>query len=331
MLTTYYCAQIFSSYAVHDRLVFYMRSNFSRSILLWEQFCEFDRTQKDTSAVGGRKQFFILLNKYTALGTCVHNVVELLLVHEEYVIDNKYQFMPICNLLLILVLSSIAVVWALKVNRAYSKGDYNLEMKDTIARCGYIDSKRRDLSSRSKAVFLDRDGTVIVDKVETRRIEDLEFFEDIKSLKGLMDEGFLLVVVTNQSGIGKGHYSEEEMMTFNDYMVLKLKEQGIIIDALYYCPHTNEDNCQCKKPKDGMLRRAALDLNIDLAESFIIGDQNSDMKAGINSRSKKCIIVPTGLYPRNKSGKYEIEPLIKEEVVLCENLRLAVNEVLSTE
>ena len=204
-------------------------------------------------------------------------------------------------------------------------------MKETIAKSGYINYERLNISQQSKAVFLDRDGTIIVDKVETRRIEDLEFFDDIESLKELLNSNYILVIVTNQSGIGKGHYTVEEMTTFNEHMLQELKKRGIDIDALYYCPHKQEDNCQCKKPKDGMIRRAAMDLNINLSKSYIIGDQNTDIMSGINAGLNKCFAVTTGLYPQNQSSKYEVYPTLKGDTVVCSSLKEAVEIIVKDE
>lgn len=226
----------------------------------------------------------------------------------------------------------LAIVWSCRINRRYhSKVSYESKMSDKIALRGYINDNRADFMRKTKAVFLDRDGTIIIDKVETRKIEDLEFVNDIDCLKKLKDAGYLLVIITNQSGIGKGHYDVKEMHSFNNHMIGELKKRGILIDALYYCPHTTADNCQCKKPKDGMIRRAELDLNIDLCESVLIGDQNSDIKAGIVAGLKECYAVPTGLYPKNESGKYEVDDSIADKTIVCDNLGDAIDKILRNE
>lgn len=94
---------------------------------------------------------------------------------------------------------------------------------DLIARCGYLNKADLDKTNLNKALFIDRDGTIHIDKVETHKIEDLEFFEDVFNLfKTASELGYKIVVVTNQSGIGKGHYSVKEMQDFNDYMMAEM-------------------------------------------------------------------------------------------------------------
>ena len=177
----------------------------------------------------------------------------------------------------------------------------------------------------AKAVFIDRDGTLIKDKVETVRPGDLEFLPGADSLALLKNAGFLLIVITNQSGIGKGHYSEEQMHIFNSFMQKRAQEIGADIDAVYFCPHTKEDGCACRKPAPGMLLKAASDLDIDLAESFLIGDQNSDAWAGINAGVKKSYIVTTGIYP---GGRFVPDPLLGPSAEICTNLREAVLKII---
>lgn len=177
----------------------------------------------------------------------------------------------------------------------------------------------------AKAVFIDRDGTLIKDKVETVSPGDLEFLPGADSLALLKDAGFLLILITNQSGIGKGHYSETDMHKFNEHMLRCAREMGVDIDAVYFCPHTKEDGCSCRKPSPGMLHKAAGDLDIDLAASFLIGDQNSDARAGINAGVKKSYIVTTGIYP---GGEYIPDPLLETSAEICTNLREAVLKII---
>ena len=223
------------------------------------------------------------------------------------------------------MLSPIAAFY-MKNNK--HKDNYGGNTMDLIAKRGYIINKQKRLNPFNKAVFLDRDGTLHVDKVETRRIEDLEFFSDtIESLRRLRSAGFELVIVTNQSGIGKGHYKESEMQAFNDEMVKRLKDSGVEITALYYCPHKTEDKCQCKKPKDGMIRRAVMDLDLDIYKCYMIGDQNSDVVAGINAGINKNYLVKTGIY-KSEDGKYHCPSDLIDKMVICNNLTEATNDIL---
>lgn len=109
------------------------------------------------------------------------------------------------------------------------------------------------------------------------------------------------------------------MQDFNDFMIERLNEKGINISALYYCPHKSEDNCQCMKPKDGMFKRAALELNINLSESIMIGDQSSDVYAGLNAGILKNYIVTTGIYKTDDSN-YHLPNDLNGKVKVFKNL-----------
>ncbi len=335
-LCTYFCEQIFSSYEVHHRLAYFMKNileenislRTSKNVILWENFCEYDRSMIKKSKIGGRESFFKGLNIIIPIVCLVINFAFVL--NSTYNIINAERTNVLYQLLMYMMIipSILAIWWSLAINNKHRKIGYEAFMNDKLAKRGYINKQRLDLCQRNKAVFLDRDGTIIIDKVETRKVEDLEFVKDIDSLIDLIEADYLLVIVTNQSGIGKGNYTEKEMMTFNEFMLDRLKDRGITIDALYYCPHTQSDNCQCKKPKDGMLRRAAMELHIDLSKSMIIGDQNTDIMAGLNAGLRKCIAVPTGLYPHSIDGCYHKNPHIEKETIFCENLQKAVEEIL---
>lgn len=142
-----------------------------------------------------------------------------------------------------------------------------------------------------RAVFLDRDGTINVEVQYLSRVEDFEFIPGVPwSLKRLREAGFLLVVVTNQSGIGRGYYDEADLHAIHDHMHAELAGYGISIDACYFCPHHPEhgvgdyrQDCACRKPLPGMLQQAALDLDIDLSRSYMVGDKLADVEAGLNA------------------------------------------------
>ena len=103
---------------------------------------------------------------------------------------------------------------------------------------------------QNKALFFDRDDTLIVDKNYMYKVADLEYFPDtIPTLKKLQELGFLLFIITNQSGVGRGYFSVEQMHEFNNHMISDLASQGIEIKELVFCPHAPEDNCECRKPK----------------------------------------------------------------------------------
>ena len=183
-----------------------------------------------------------------------------------------------------------------------------------------------DKNKLRKIVFLDRDGTIHIDKVETHLIDDLEFFPDTVSfMQKVTSLGYDIIVITNQSGIGKGHYDIETMKEFNLYMVKELEKYGIDILAVLYCPHIKEDNCSCMKPKSGMFKKARELFNIDMNSSIMIGDQTSDVLASIDTGITENYLVTTGIY----DGKYVLSTELNSKVIVCENLTEAGEHIQS--
>lgn len=130
---------------------------------------------------------------------------------------------------------------------------------------------------KKSAVFLDRDGTLIEDAGFLREAAQVEFYpQTFAALRRLND--FVLFIVTNQSGIAKGHIRAEEARAVNDYVVRRLAEEGSSICAVYCCPHQRSDGCVCMKPSPHFLRIAANEYEIDLARSFVVGDHPSDVE-----------------------------------------------------
>lgn len=137
------------------------------------------------------------------------------------------------------------------------------------------------------AAFLDRDGVINLDRGYVHRIEDVEFvsgvFEGAQALQSL---GFVLVIATNQSGIGRGLYSETDLLAVNRWMDSQFARHEVRIDGFYHCPHHPTDaigeyrrECDCRKPAPGLLLRAATELQLDLARSAMFGDRESDLQA----------------------------------------------------
>ncbi len=132
------------------------------------------------------------------------------------------------------------------------------------------------------AAFLDRDGTVIVEKEYLSDPDGVELLPGAAAgLKLLRKRGFLLVLVTNQAGVGRGYYGEEAVTAVNARLHdLLLGAAGIALDGVYYCPHHPDAGCRCRKPAPGMLEQAVRDLRIDLERSVVIGDRPSDVELG---------------------------------------------------
>ncbi len=143
------------------------------------------------------------------------------------------------------------------------------------------------MTPKTKAAFFDRDGTIIVDKGYAYRPEDLEFIQGVPELiHRYNQEGYLVIIVTNQSGIARGFYTEDDMHCFHAEMCRQLLENyDARIDAIYYCPHHElfTGPCECRKPKPGLIMEAARDYNIDLARSLFLGDAECDKEAAMNA------------------------------------------------
>jgi len=140
----------------------------------------------------------------------------------------------------------------------------------------------------NKAAFLDRDGTIIPEAGARTADPDVEPLpEAIEAVKKLRAAGFLVVVITNQSGVARGYFTEEELSAMHEALRARFAEAGAPIDAVYYCPHLPDAErpeyameCDCRKPQPGLLLRAARDHDIDLAGSYVVGDSERDIQAG---------------------------------------------------
>lgn len=147
------------------------------------------------------------------------------------------------------------------------------------------------MSEMKRAVFLDRDGTLIEEVDFLSRVEEMRLFPyTFDSLKSLKDSGYLLIVVTNQSGIGRGLYSEADMHAIHDEMNRQLDG---MIDQFCHCPHLPDEACYCRKPSLGMIESALLNFDIDLTQSWVVGDKNLDRELGENAGAG-AILVRTG-------------------------------------
>jgi len=139
-----------------------------------------------------------------------------------------------------------------------------------------------------KAVFIDRDGTINDNGLGyIYRIEDFKFLPgSIEALKRLSDTNYKIIIVTNQSGIGRGLYTQSDFEKLNSWFLETCKKHGIRIDKIYFCPHAPEDGCRCRKPEIGMLLDAVNDFGISLNESWVIGDDPKDVIMGRLANTK---------------------------------------------
>lgn len=150
----------------------------------------------------------------------------------------------------------------------------------------------------NKAVFLDRDGVINVDHGYVYRQEDFEFVDGIFEVcRHFQDQGYLLIVVTNQSGIARGMYTEDQFRELTGWMLGRFKEQGVTINKVYHCPHhpdfgpERERNCDCRKPKPGMLLRGIEEFDLEPVDCIMIGDKESDMEAAEAANLSRRVMV----------------------------------------
>ena len=135
----------------------------------------------------------------------------------------------------------------------------------------------------NKAIFLDRDGTLNVEVDYLHEPDKLRLIAGVpEALNIFKDLGYKLIVISNQSGIGRGYFGQEDVDKVNSCMNEMLESYNVQIDAFYYCPHIESDNCNCRKPKTGLYERAVSDWNIDVAQSYMAGDKESDVLAARN-------------------------------------------------
>ena len=158
----------------------------------------------------------------------------------------------------------------------------------------------------NRAVFLDRDGTINKEVEYLSRVEDFEFLPNtLKALEKLSRTNYKIIVVTNQSGIARGLFTEKKIDEIHKHMLRQLGRKGIRIDKIYVCPHHPDDNCTCRKPRIGLLKKAAEEFNINLRESYLVGDTTQDVQTGLNAGCK-TILVKTGY--AGKDGRYPTKP-----------------------
>ena len=193
--------------------------------------------------------------------------------------------------------------------------------------------KNKNLKNKQKAIFLDRDGTINVLNGFLSNIDDFEFLPGIaEAIKKINNSEYLVIVATNQPVVARGECTLEKLEQIHMKMELELGKQGAYLDDLFYCPHHPDKgykgeniefkiDCNCRKPKTGMLKQAANKYNIDLKQSWFIGDTTMDIKTGINAGTK-TILVNTGEAGLDK--KYNVVPDYN-----FENLLQAVDFILS--
>ncbi|MBE9818744.1 D-glycero-alpha-D-manno-heptose-1,7-bisphosphate 7-phosphatase [Campylobacter concisus] len=147
-----------------------------------------------------------------------------------------------------------------------------------------------------KALFLDRDGVINIEKNYLYKISEFEFIDGIFDVCRYFQRlDYFIVVITNQAGIARGLYTEDDFIKLNNWMIGEFKSNNINITKVYYCPHHPEFGveCECRKPRPGMILRAKAEIGIDLQNSILVGDKISDVEAGINAGIGRNYLITT--------------------------------------
>lgn len=177
------------------------------------------------------------------------------------------------------------------------------------------------LDQKRKAAFLDRDGVINIDHGYVSSPEQFEFIDGVfDACRHLQQQGYLLIVVTNQSGIGRGYYNEQQFHALTDWMKAQFESHGVTITDVFFCPHhpvnakpPYQTNCNCRKPAPGMLLQAIEKYQIDPGQSLMLGDKKADMQAAKAAGVKRKILVLSGqsLTEEDKASADEIWPSVK--------------------
>ena len=180
-----------------------------------------------------------------------------------------------------------------------------------------------------KAAFLDRDGVINEDREYVSQPADFHFIPGaVAALRTAQAAGFKLVLITNQSGIARGMFTEEDYLRLQTYMQEQLAAAGVVLDSIRYCPHLPDASvaryrldCECRKPRAGMILAAARQLNINLAASVLIGDRRADLHAGRTAGVGRCFLV--------RSGKQLSADDVSSADGVYEDLAACVSEMLA--
>lgn len=184
----------------------------------------------------------------------------------------------------------------------------------------------------NRAVFIDRDGTISEEVGYINHVSRFRLFPySAAALKQLHDNGYLAIVITNQAGVARGYFSEEMVQAIHQQMTKDLETSGAALDAIYYCAHhptvgepPYQLDCDCRKPKPGLLLRAARDYDIDLANSWMVGDRYSDIELAANAGVKSALVLSG--YGRGEWEHQRDNWTIQPDLV-AEDLLAAVNQI----
>lgn len=179
---------------------------------------------------------------------------------------------------------------------------------------------------KKRYVLLDRDGTVIVEKNYLSNPKGVELIPNAAiALRKLKELGLGLIIVSNQSGIGRGYFSLKSLEAIHQRLRKVLEEQSVVLDGIYFCPHTPNNNCGCRKPKLGLIEKASRDHNFDPALSFVVGDNKGDIELGKNIGAT-TILVRTGYGKKIEKEKLNPDYIVDDLKDALSIIQSAISE-----
>ncbi|MEJ2249544.1 MAG: HAD family hydrolase [Candidatus Lokiarchaeota archaeon] len=164
----------------------------------------------------------------------------------------------------------------------------------------------------NKAIFLDRDGTLNEDSGYVHKVEDFKLLPGVIEGLNLLKKEYIFFIITNQSGIGKGYYTEDDFWEFNSVLINELERNNIKIEKTYVCPHTKDMQCDCRKPKTKFIKDIVSEHGINLKNSWMIGDHPSDVQLGINAGCRTVyLLTGHGVKHKHELEEKRIKPDFK--------------------
>ena len=170
-----------------------------------------------------------------------------------------------------------------------------------------------------KVIFLDRDGVINKEVGYLHKVEDFEFIDGVfDACSNFQSSGYKIIIVTNQSGIERGYYREDDFQTVTQWMLRQFKNHNVQILDVFFCPHGPDSNCDCRKPKPGMFNQANNKYSIDMANSWMIGDKEADIQAANSAGISNTVLVKSGhdIDEANSKAKFIFDSIKQVSTVL---------------
>jgi len=170
-----------------------------------------------------------------------------------------------------------------------------------------------------KTIFLDRDGVINKEVNYLHKIKDFEFIDGVfEACNYFIKLNYQIIIITNQSGISRGYYNNDDFQVLTNWMISEFQKNHIDILDIFHCPHLPNLNCNCRKPKPGMLLEAKLKYDIDMKNSWMIGDKEDDILAALSSGVTNTILVKSGhkIHEDNSKAKYILESILQSNQVI---------------